>query len=45
VLLDKTGDITRAIQAISTMPAEKAQADVAGWFDAYANAFFRSVKA
>ena len=45
VLVDKTGDVARAIQAIETMPAEKAQADVAGWFDAYANALVRSVKA
>ena len=45
VLVDKTGEVTRAIQAIETMPAEKAQADVAGWFDAYANALVRSVKA
>jgi hypothetical protein len=45
VLLDKTGEVTRAIAAIVTMPADKAQADVAGWFDAYANAFYRSVKA
>jgi hypothetical protein len=45
VLVDKTGAVTRALQAIKTMPPEKAQADVAGWFDAYANALLRSVKA
>jgi hypothetical protein len=45
VLLDKTGEITSALQAIATMPEDKAQADAAGWFDAYLNAFYRSMKA
>jgi hypothetical protein len=45
VLVDKTGAVTRALEAIATMPEEKARADVAGWFDAYANALVRSVKA
>jgi Domain of unknown function (DUF4037) len=44
VLLDKTGTIAPAIQALALMPEEKAQADAAGWFDAYLNAFYRSLK-
>jgi hypothetical protein len=45
VLVDKTGEVTRAIEAIATMTEEKARADVVGWFDAYANALVRSVEA
>jgi hypothetical protein len=45
VLLDKTGEVKRAVQALSTMPEDKARGDVAGWFDAYLNASYRSVKA
>lgn len=45
VLLDKTGDVTLALRRIATMPEEKAKADAAGWFDAYLNAFYRSLKA
>jgi hypothetical protein len=45
VLVDKTGEVTRAIEAIATMTEEKARADVVGWFDAYANALVRSIEA
>ena len=45
VLLDKTGAIAPAIEAIGTMSEEKSRADVVGWFDAYANALIRSVEA
>jgi hypothetical protein len=45
VLVDKTGDVTRAIAAITTMTEEKSRADVVGWFDAYANALVRSIEA
>jgi len=45
VLLDKTGAIAPAIEAIRTMSEEKSRADVVGWFDAYANALVRSMEA
>lgn len=45
VLLDKTGRISAAIDAIRLMPEEKARADAAAWFDAYLNSFYRSMKA
>ena len=45
VLVDKTGDVIRAIAAITTMTEEKSCADVVGWFDAYANALVRSIEA
>ncbi|MGH2584584.1 MAG: hypothetical protein ACRDJE_06690 [Dehalococcoidia bacterium] len=45
ILLDKTGVVTDLLTAIATMPEEKARADAAGWFDAYLNAFYRSLKA
>lgn len=45
VLLDKTGDVTRLLAALARVPVNKAQADAAGWFDAYLNAFYRSLKA
>lgn len=45
VLLDKTGEATLALGRIATMPEEKAKADAGGWFDAYLNAFYRSLKA
>jgi hypothetical protein len=34
-LLDKTGEVTRALEAIAAMPEEKARVDVPAWFDAY----------
>jgi hypothetical protein len=45
VLLDKTGEVTTALQAIALMPEEKARADASGWYDAYMNDFYRSLKA
>jgi hypothetical protein len=45
VLLDKTGVVTRALRAITLMPEDKAAADVPASFDAYLNAFYRSLKA
>jgi hypothetical protein len=45
VLLDKTGEVTPALEHIAVMPEEKAKADAGGFFDAYLNAFYRSLKA
>lgn len=45
LLLDKTGAIEPLIRAIAALPEEKAAADAGGWFDAYLNAFYRSLKA
>lgn len=45
VLLDKTGEVTAALQAIVTMPVESVPSEVARQFDGYLNAFYRSVKA
>jgi hypothetical protein len=45
VLYDKTGALAQALQVMAAMPDERASADVVGWFDAYINAFYRSLKA
>ncbi len=45
VLLDKTGEVAAAVQAIVTVPEERAREDAARAFDAYLNAFYRSLKA
>lgn len=45
VLYDKTGQVTKLVQAIGTLSEEQAQRDVLNWFDAYINAFYRSLKA
>lgn len=45
VLLDKTGEVAAAVQAIATVPDERAREDAARAFDAYLNAFYRSLKA
>jgi hypothetical protein len=45
VLYDKTGQVTQLLRAMGTMPQEQAHAAVLGWFDAYINAFYRSLKA
>jgi hypothetical protein len=45
VLYDKTGHVTEVVRAMGTIPEERAHADVLGWFDAYLNAFYRSLKA
>ncbi len=45
VLLDKTGEIAPVVQAIATMPEDRARTDAAEWYDAYLNSFYRSLKA
>ncbi len=45
VLLDKTGQIAPLLAAMRTLPDDRARADAAAWFDAYLNAFYRSLKA
>ena len=45
ILYDRTGAVTMACKAMVTMPEERARADVLGCFDAYINAFYRSLKA
>jgi hypothetical protein len=45
ILYDKVGHVTQALQEMVTIPEERAGADVLGWFDAYINAFYRSLKA
>jgi hypothetical protein len=45
ILYDKTGALSQALQAMVTMPEQRARADVLSWFDAYINAFYRSLKA
>lgn len=45
VLLDKTGEVKRALDAITAMPEEQARLDVRAWCDAYLNAFYRAMKA
>ncbi len=45
VLLDRTGELEPLVQSIPRLKARKAQADTAGWLDAYLNAFYRSIKA
>jgi len=45
VLCDKTGRVGEVVRAMGTMSEEQAHADVLGWFDAYINAFYRSLKA
>jgi hypothetical protein len=45
ILYDKTGHVTQILQAMLTIPEERVRAEVAGWFDAYINAFYRSMKA
>jgi len=45
VLYDRTGETTRLIDALRRMPADRAQAAVAYWYDAYLNGLYRSLKA
>lgn len=45
VLVDKTGEVAGLLEAIIAVSPEKSRADVAAWFDAYLNAFYRSLKA
>lgn len=45
VLYDQDGRLSRQLAAMQTIPIERAQADVLAWFDAYLNAFYRSLNA
>ena len=45
VLLDKTGEVERLLDVIAVIPPERARQEAAEAFDAYLNAFVRSVKA
>jgi len=45
VLYDKMARVAHKIDAMTLMPADRAHADVLGWFDAYLNAWYRSLKA
>src|SRR5262245_5285744 len=45
ILFDRTGETACLIDALRQMPAEQAQAAVAGWYDAYLNGLYRSLKA
>jgi hypothetical protein len=45
VLYDKTGHVTEVVRAMGTISEERAHTDVLNWFDAYINAFYRSLKA
>src|SRR5215213_4847459 len=45
VLYDQTGHVTEVVHAMGTLSEERTHADVLGWFDAYLNAFYRSLKA
>jgi uncharacterized protein DUF4037 len=45
VLYDQTGQVAQIVRDMATMPEERARTDVLGWFDAYLNAFYRSLKA
>jgi hypothetical protein len=45
ILYDRTGQVTAAVRALVTIAPERARDEVLGWFDAYLNAFYRSLKA
>lgn len=45
VLYDRTGHVTEVVRAMGTIAEEHAHTDVLNWFDAYLNAFYRSLKA
>lgn len=45
VLHDRTGETTRLIDALRRMSPEQARAAVSGWYDAYLNGLYRSLKA
>jgi hypothetical protein len=44
-LYDRQGKLALVLRDLVTMPEERARADVLAWFDAYLNAFYRSLKA
>lgn len=45
VLVDKSGEVGRALAALVTVPEDQAREDVAQLFDGYLNGFYRSLKA
>lgn len=45
VLYDHQGHLTSLLHDMIIVPADRANTDVLGWFDAYLNAFYRSLKA
>ena len=45
ILYDRAGRVTQALHDMVTIPEERAYAEVLSWFDAYINAFYRSMKA
>jgi predicted nucleotidyltransferase len=45
VLYDRTGETTRGVDALRFMPLDRAQDEIARWYDTYLNAFYRSLKA
>ena len=45
VCYDRTGETPRLLDALRQIPAEQAQATIAGWYDAYLNGLYRSLKA
>lgn len=44
-LYNRQGKLALVLRDLVTMPEERARADVLAWFDAYLNAFYRSLKA
>ena len=44
-LYDRQGKLEIVLHDLDIMPDERARADVLAWFDAYLNAFYRSLKA
>jgi Domain of unknown function (DUF4037) len=44
VLYDRTGETTLLIQALSQMPADRAQTAATNWYGTYLNGMFRSLK-
>lgn len=44
VLFDRAGQLAALLNELVVIPAERADADVLAWFDAYLNGFYRSLK-
>ena len=44
VIYDRTGAITAALDALQRIPAAQAPVLIVGWYDAYLNALYRSLK-
>jgi len=45
MLLDRTGELPALVEAVVSIPPERAHRNAAGWYDAYLNGYYRSVKA